>query len=121
MRLIAVDGAPHCVVSVVGKNAAAALESFGSNKALSAEEAQTLHGEPTTEVLSHCSLCIIKPHAIREGNAGHIMRMIVDAGFEISALKMSSVSRIEAVELLEVYKGVVSHYNDMIDELTSAR
>ena len=121
MRLIAIDGAPHCVVSVVGKNAAAALVSLGSNKAISTEEAQKLHAAPTTEVLSHCSLCIIKPHAIRDGNAGHIMRMIAEAGFEISALKMSSVSRIAAEELLEVYKGVVSHYNDMIDELTSAR
>ena len=121
MRLVAIDSAPYCVVSVVGKAAGSALESFGSVKSLSAEEAQELHGKPTTEVLSHCSLCIIKPHAIRNGNAGHILRMIVEAGFEISALKMSSVSRIEAMELLEVYKGVVSHYNDMIDELTSAR
>lgn len=37
-------------------------------------------------VLNNCSLGIIKPHAIQEGNAGKIINRILDEGFEISAL-----------------------------------
>ena len=106
LRLVEKGGEPSCVVTVVGKNsgdAIAGAAEYGVSS-ISDEEATALFASPTTETLDHCSLCIIKPHAIRSGNAGHILTRIVAAGFEISAMKMCSLSRIQAEELLEVYK-----------------
>lgn len=44
------------------------------------------------------------------GNMGSILKAIKDEGFEVSALQMFRMDKIQAEEFLEVYKGVVSEY-----------
>jgi nucleoside-diphosphate kinase len=39
-----------------------------------------------TAMLNNCTLCLIKPHAIESGFAGHIIDRILEEGFEISAM-----------------------------------
>ena len=65
----------------------------------------------------NCSLCVIKPHAIIDGNAGKIIDDILEDGFEISALQMFHLNRAMAEEFLEVYKGVLPEYNAMVEHL----
>lgn len=77
------------------------------------------HGPQNSAVLSDCTCCIIKPHAVSEGLAGKILNSISSAGFQISALQMFNVERANAEEFLEVYKGVVQEYSDMVTELCS--
>lgn len=58
-----------------------------------------------------CSCCVIKPHAILDGNAGPILEKITSSGkFFISAMAMFSVNMPNAEEFYEVYKGVVPEY-----------
>ena len=38
--------------------------------------------------LSNCTLCIIKPHAVKNKQIGCIVDDILQAGFEISAMQM---------------------------------
>lgn len=60
--------------------------------------------------MSNCTLCIIKPHAIREGKLGSVLEAIHEGGFEVTALNMTIVENINAAEFYEVYKGIVPEY-----------
>uniref|UniRef100_A0A8C7LLH5 Nucleoside diphosphate kinase homolog 7 n=1 Tax=Oncorhynchus mykiss TaxID=8022 RepID=A0A8C7LLH5_ONCMY len=77
------------------------------------------HGPANTANCTDCSCCVIKPHAISEALTGKILHSISAAGFEISALQMFNMDRANAEEFLEVYKGVVTEYPNMVAELCS--
>lgn len=76
-------------------------------------------GPANTAKFTNCTCCIIKPHAISEGMLGKILIAIRDACFGISAIQMFNLDRANVEEFYEVYKGVVSEYNDMVTELCS--
>lgn len=63
-----------------------------------------------TATLSNCTLCIVKPHAIREGKLGQALLYIHEGGFRVTALNMLIVENINAAEFYEVYKGIVPEY-----------
>ncbi|KAI5635583.1 nucleoside diphosphate kinase domain-containing protein [Phthorimaea operculella] len=73
-----------------------------------------------TATLSNCTLCIVKPHAIREGKLGGIISAIDEAGFNITALNMLVVENINAAEFFEVYKGIVPEYKGKLGGIISA-
>jgi len=68
-----------------------------------------------------CSICIVRPHAVREGSAGLVIERLVDANFEISAMQGFSLTRPQAENFYEAYKTVVpsAQYSAMISELAS--
>lgn len=68
-----------------------------------------------TATLSNCTLCIVKPHAIREGKLGPALEAIDEGGFDITALNMIIVENINAAEFYEVYKGIVPEYKVSFD------
>lgn len=72
-----------------------------------------------TATFTKCTLGIIKPHAVMEGLTGPIIQDISGAGFTISALTLNYMEKANAQEFYEVYKGVVSEYSSMVEELTS--
>ncbi|XP_030890828.1 nucleoside diphosphate kinase 7 isoform X4 [Leptonychotes weddellii] len=76
-------------------------------------------GPANTAKFTNCTCCIIKPHAISEGLLGKILMAIRDAGFDISAMQMFNMDRVNVEEFYEVYKGVVSEYNEMVTEMYS--
>ena len=73
----------------------------------------------TTAVLNNCTLCIIKPHAIKEGLAGQIIDTILSEGFEISAMEMFNLSRPVIEEFYDVYKGVLPEYVPLIEHMSN--
>lgn len=73
----------------------------------------------TTAMLNNCSLCIIKPHIVANGQAGQVIDMILQEGFEISAMEMFYLDRPSAEEFLDVYKGVLPEYVPLIEHLIS--
>ncbi|XP_015904032.1 nucleoside diphosphate kinase homolog 7 [Parasteatoda tepidariorum] len=72
-----------------------------------------------TAIYSNSTCCIIKPHALRDKVVGKIIQDIVDSGFKISALEVVSFNVSNASEFLDVYKGVVPEYKDMVAQLMS--
>lgn len=76
-------------------------------------------GPANTAKFTNCTCCIIKPHAISEGLLGKILIAIRDACFEISAIQMFNMDRVNVEEFYEVYKGVVPEYNEMVTEICS--
>nr|CAD7399426.1 unnamed protein product [Timema poppensis] len=73
---------------------------------------------PRTSATLEGTLCIVKPHALKEGHLGSILQEIRKGGFRVMAMQMFYMERVNAEELYEVYRGVVPEYADMVDELT---
>jgi len=122
------DNGPVVAIEVFGKDVGSkwygALNRLpdGLAKDVSPEEAAPCFDKacfPTTAAFDNCTLCIIRPHALRAGNAGKIITAIQDDGFEISAAQTLHLKRPEAEELLEVYKGVLPYYTDLVEVMTS--
>ena len=73
--------------------------------------------QPATAVFNNCTLCIIKPHAVANGDAGKIIDIILREGFEISALEMFTLDKATSEEFYEVYKGVVPEYVPLTEHM----
>ncbi|XP_062508899.1 nucleoside diphosphate kinase 7-like [Corticium candelabrum] len=73
----------------------------------------------STAQFTNCTLCIVKPHAVAAGLTGKIIENIEKKGFTISALEMFNLEKANAEEFLEVYRGVVAEFNQMVVELCS--
>lgn len=74
---------------------------------------------PPTATLDSCTLCIVKPHALREGNCGKVLEAVLAAGYEVSAIETIRLDHAQAGELLEVYRGVVPEYGEQVEQLAS--
>lgn len=72
----------------------------------------------TTALFNNCSCGVIKPHIINEGNIGRVVDMVIQAGFEISALEMFNLDGPTAEEFMCVYKGVLPEYSALVEHLT---
>ena len=66
--------------------------------------------------LSNCTLCVIKPHIIKEKHLGEIIDMILTAGFEVSALQMFWLDKQTSKEFFEVYE-FLPEYMKTIDHM----
>jgi len=73
----------------------------------------------TTATFDNCTCCIVKPHVIKSKESGQVLNAILTEGYEVSALQIFNLNRASAAEFLEVYNGVVTEFNAMVDELIS--
>lgn len=60
---------------------------------------------------------IIKPNAIRTGKTGPILSMINEGGFEISAIKMVQITKLQAEAFYAVHAGK-SFFEDLVEFMT---
>ncbi|CAM9720227.1 unnamed protein product, partial [Ectocarpus sp. 4 AP-2014] len=72
-----------------------------------------------TATFDSCTCCVIKPHAVKAGNAGKIIDKILNQGFEISAMESFRLTRTQAQEFFEIYQGVIPKYTEVLDEMTT--
>ncbi|BES91620.1 Hypothetical protein NTJ_04429 [Nesidiocoris tenuis] len=72
-----------------------------------------------TVLLKNSTLCIIKPHALRDGKAGEIIEMIEGEGYKITAIRMFRMNNTNAKEFLEVYRGVLPEYTEIVSEFVN--
>ncbi|HBH25652.1 MAG TPA: nucleoside-diphosphate kinase [Cytophagales bacterium] len=61
---------------------------------------------------------MIKPEAVKEGNAGAILKMIEEAGFKVSAMKMTKLSKFRAGQFYAVHADR-PFYTDLCDYMSS--
>ncbi|CAG2068827.1 unnamed protein product [Timema podura] len=71
----------------------------------------------TSALLENTTLCLVKPHAVRDGLLGLILSEILRKNFQITAMQMFNMVRAGAEEFYEVYNGVVPEFVDMVNEL----
>lgn len=71
---------------------------------------------PYRATCKDCTCCVIKPHALIDGNVGAILELIsISNKYFISAMAMFSVKLANAEEFYEVYKGVLPEYEVIIN------
>jgi nucleoside-diphosphate kinase len=74
---------------------------------------------PTTATLDNCTCCVIRPHIVKERKVGAVVSDITSRGFTISAMQMVRLDKTASAEFLNVYKGVLPDYVDLVDEMSS--
>jgi len=67
------------------------------------------------------SLLLVRSHAIKEKALGRIIDQVLGSGFEVLNASMLQLTRPNAGEFLEVYKGVVPECNDWVEELVAGK
>lgn len=82
---------------------------------------QIFEGKLSTATHNNCSVCIVRPHAMREGLAGAVVGELLQAGFELSAMQTFSMHRPQVENFYEVYKTVIpsAQYSGAVSELSS--
>ncbi|CAH8648784.1 unnamed protein product [Schistosoma guineensis] len=70
-------------------------------------------------LLKNTTLCVIRPHAVSDGLTGKIWSAITEKGFSVTAASLHRLSKADSADFLEVYKGVVQEYPEMLDHLSS--
>lgn len=64
------------------------------------------------------TFAIIKPDAVRAGNAGHIIQRVIDAGFRIRGMRLTQLSRQQAEGFYAVHKER-GFFGELCDFMTS--
>jgi nucleoside-diphosphate kinase len=62
---------------------------------------------------------VIKPHLVKSGLVGDVLNTVLEQGYEISALQTFDLTRTNAAEFLEVYKGVVQDFSTVVAEFSA--
>ena len=70
--------------------------------------------------LPQCSLCLLKPHVLKEEKVSGVVDAIVEAGFGICGVFLVHLTIPMAKELLDVYRDVYPSYTAMIDQVVAA-
>jgi nucleoside-diphosphate kinase len=73
----------------------------------------------TTATLDNCTCCIIRPHIVKERKVGAVVSDITSRGFTISTIQMVRLDKTASAEFLNIYKGVLPDYVDLVDEMAS--
>tara|TARA_B110001452_G_scaffold82913_1_gene67822 strand:- start:2632 stop:3384 length:753 start_codon:yes stop_codon:yes gene_type:complete len=121
MKLKAEDAVGKWQALIDGKSGVS-----GSSDSAAAEmEAEQCFGAGAPKpMLAHpeqSTLLLVRPHAIVDGVLGQIVDQVLACGFSVGNLQMMQMTRPNAQEFLEVYKGVVPEYADWVEELTSGK
>mmetsp|Transcript_6914 Transcript_6914/g.15758 ORF Transcript_6914/g.15758 Transcript_6914/m.15758 type:complete len:326 (+) Transcript_6914:132-1109(+) len=123
LRLVNNNG-PSFALEFVGNNSVATWNSLKGSIApntvseISEPQLQALFNRsqfPCTAAFDNCTLVVVRPHAVRDGGVGMVLKEILGAGLEVSAAEMFQLDRVHATEFLEVYKGVLPYYSDLVD------
>ena len=64
------------------------------------------------------TLTMFKPDAVEGGNMGNILQMILEAGFEVKAMKLTQLTRERAEKFYEVH-AERPFYGELVDYMTS--
>lgn len=77
--------------------------------------------KPVIGDVSTSSLLLVRPSALKAGSLGKILDQVLGSGFEVVNAQMLQLTRPNAGEFLEVYKGVVPECPDWVDELVEGK
>ncbi|KAH3756745.1 nucleoside diphosphate kinase 7 [Pelomyxa schiedti] len=65
------------------------------------------------------TLGVIKPHCVMSGQYGKVVSSISRFGFNITAMRLVQLTSVQCQEFLEVYKGVIHNFQEVVAEMIS--
>ncbi|GAB0097934.1 Nucleoside diphosphate kinase [Sergentomyia squamirostris] len=74
---------------------------------------------PPTASFTSSTLAIVKPHAVRDGKTGEIIKEVLVNGMRITAMRMVHLNKENCENFFKVYKGVAPEFNQMCLEVAS--
>jgi len=77
--------------------------------------------KPPIAQIESSSLLLVRPHAVKAGMVGRMIDQVLGSGFKVMNMKMVQLTRPNAQEFLEVYRGVVPECVDWVEELASGK
>ena len=77
-----------------------------------------MHAQIINTMAGNITLTIIKPDSVENKNTGKIINDILEAGFEIAAMKLIKLTKEQAQEFYKVHKER-PFYNDLVEYMTS--
>ncbi|XP_019879845.1 nucleoside diphosphate kinase 7-like [Aethina tumida] len=108
---------PNSLRALYGKERVTNAIHGSLNEEMALEEAKFFfiqyHASPALKH-KNATCCVIKPHAVKEGNLGRIVASIQNSGFSITAMQLFYLNDATANEFMQVYKGVVADYNALL-------
>lgn len=110
--------APRSIRAALSTDAVRNAVHGSSSNEMATKELEFFFGRnwPSTALFNNCTLCVVRPHALVK-SGGEIVSRILSEGFEISAMCLWHLDKASAEEFLEVYKGVLPEYFDMVMQL----
>lgn len=69
------------------------------------------------EMATNRTFTMIKPEAVANGDSGKIIDMIIEAGFKVKAMKLTTLSKERAGEFYEVHKER-PFYGELVDYMS---
>jgi nucleoside-diphosphate kinase len=63
---------------------------------------------PTISVLTESTLCLVKPHIVRDGRLGEVLSAVTAAGFQLAGLRSFLLTEEDIQSFYSIYKG--NHY-----------
>jgi len=85
---------------------------------LSKTKGIAIFAENIKKMATNRTFTMIKPEAVAAGHTGKILDMIIEAGFSIKALKLTTLSKERAGEFYEVHKER-PFYGELVDYMSS--
>ena len=82
--------------------------------------AEVMAASSSIKVPEECTLCLIKPGAIKSKNTGKILEIISENGFYIGGLLSTHLTMEMAEEFFDVYKTIYPSYVSMINHITTS-
>ena len=67
----------------------------------------------------YCTLCLIKPHVLKDKVPGPILQEIQQAGFKVESMVTLHLDYKMGNYLMDVYRGIYPEYTTMMDQLMS--
>lgn len=119
---VAKRDSPNCLRALYAKSTTENFAHGSDSPESAARELGIIFGQKSVCLSSQtdgCTCGVIKPHAVKGGLAGKIVRDIVAAGFQLTGATMVTMDPATTAEFLEVYKGVVNDYGDMVKQMSS--
>ena len=110
--------APQSLTAIFGEGGKNTVHGSNSEASVKRECALVFNKIRHEPSLINSSCLVIKPHTIKDGNAGKIIDIILSEGFEIYSMRMFNIDKIQAEVFFQVYKGVLPEYSQMIDNMT---
>jgi nucleoside-diphosphate kinase len=72
------------------------------------------------EVPANSTLCLVKPHVLRNKQLGQLLDSIIDEGFKVTAISSMHMTISMAEELFEDYRPILKSYHLHLESLVSA-